>query len=152
MKRTGEKVLGWIGVAVNFLVIVLTAMGTVVMSAAFGSDQLQAELEADLANDPALNSEDIDMMLSVFSMFSAIGWFAVVVMVIGMILAIIGLIKINGNAKTAGILLIVSGALMVILTLGGSIIQSVLFIIAGIMCLARKPQVEPAEEETSTDY
>ncbi|GAK14552.1 DUF4064 domain-containing protein [Geomicrobium sp. JCM 19039] len=151
MKRTGEKVLGWIGVAVNFLIIVLTALGTVGMSALFGSDQMQAELEADLANDPALNSEDIDMVLSVFSMFSAIGWFAVVVMVIGMILAIIGLIKINGNAKTAGILLIVSGALMVILTLGGSIIQSVLFIIAGIMCLARKPKVEPAEE-TSTDY
>lgn len=60
--------------------------------------------------------------------------------VIGLAASIVGLIfacKVNKNSKTSGIVMIICG-MVIFLTNFFQIIPLVLFLIAGIMCLARK--------------
>ncbi|MBM7631645.1 DUF4064 domain-containing protein [Geomicrobium sediminis] len=143
MKRTGEKILSWIGNVINILMVIVLGFAAISLSS-LGGD-FEQELMNELQNDPAVTGEDAQMAADMLGMmgstFVGITWFAVIVMIVGTVLGIIGAIKITNNAKTAGILLLVAGGGMLLLTLGTTLIQSVLLIIAGIMCLARKPRV-----------
>ena len=64
-------------------------------------------------------------------------WMPLLIYSLGLILAIISLIKVNDSTKTTGVLFLTSGILMFILTLGASMIQSLFFIVAGILSLVR---------------
>ncbi|GAK09303.1 DUF4064 domain-containing protein [Geomicrobium sp. JCM 19038] len=148
MKRTGEKILSWIGNVINILMVVVVGFLAIGLSA-IGGD-FEQQMMTELENDPAFTGEEAQMAADMFGMmgstFVGLTWFALIVMIIGTVLGIIGAIKITKNAKTAGILLLVAGGGMLLLTVGTTLIQSVLLIIAGIMCLARKPQVTVNDE------
>ncbi|RWZ54540.1 DUF4064 domain-containing protein [Halobacillus fulvus] len=67
------------------------------------------------------------------------GWFVLAVHLAGLIAGLIAFVKIKDNPRASGILLVATGIIMLFLTLGATFIQSVLFIIAGIMCFVRQP-------------
>ncbi|WP_167751502.1 DUF4064 domain-containing protein [Lentibacillus salicampi] len=114
MKRTAEITLGVIALALQLLVIILLVSFMVFFSFQFP-----------------------EMMSEKFVPWYA--WFVVAVHATGFILGVIALVLLKSKPKTAGIVLIATSIVMLLLTLGGTLIQSALFIIAGIMCLARTP-------------
>ncbi|MFD2762481.1 DUF4064 domain-containing protein [Lentibacillus juripiscarius] len=114
MKRTAEITLGVIALALQLLVIILLVSLMVFFSSQFP-----------------------EMMSEKFVPWYA--WFVVAVHAAGFILGVIALVLLKSKPKTAGIVLIATSIVMLLLTLGATLIQSALFIIAGIMCLARKP-------------
>jgi len=114
LKRTGEMTLGIIALALQLLVIIL-----LVSSLAFFGLQF-----------PEVLSEKF---------VSWYAWFVVAVHVAGFISGVIALILLKDKPKISGIVLVATGIAMLLLTLGTTLIQSALFIIAGIMCLVRKP-------------
>ncbi|MBB6448367.1 hypothetical protein HNR44_000316 [Geomicrobium halophilum] len=146
MKRTGELVLGIIGVVINSIAAIIGTFMTISLQVGF--DQESDLIENELMNDPNIQAEEAEAVMGMMGMFAPMGWWIVAIHVIGLILGIIALVKLKNNGKAAGILFLVAGGGMLILTLGFTLIQSILFIIAGIMCLVRKPPVssEPPEE------
>ncbi len=69
-------------------------------------------------------------------------WYAWVVLgihILGFVLGIIALIILKKSPKKSGIILLATAILMLLLTIGATLIQSVLFFIVGIMCIVRKP-------------
>lgn len=117
MKRTPELVLGSIALGLQLLVILL-----VVPLLAFFSFQF-----------PELTSPKFEAWYA---------WFAVAVHIAGFFSGLVALISLKTNAKKAGIILLITGILMFFLTLGATLIQTVLFVIAGSMCLIRQSKQE----------
>ncbi|AXF56212.1 DUF4064 domain-containing protein [Salicibibacter kimchii] len=143
LKRTGEMSLGIIGVVVTFIVGLFVVIGTV------GYQSSMEMIEQEMMQDPTLSAQEAEAGAWALELFSSVGWWIFCMHLIGLVIGIIAVIKLNSNAKLAGILFLVSGGAMLILTLGTSFIQSVLFIIAGIMCLVRKSPVPQKEEHTT---
>lgn len=114
MKRTVEIVLGSIALALQLLVIIL-----VVPLLAFISLQF-----------PEIISPKFEAWYA---------WFVVIVLAVGFFLGIVALIILKNSPKRSGIIFIVTGIFMFFLTLGATLIQTVLFVIAGIMCIVRQP-------------
>lgn len=114
MKRTVETTLGVIALALQLLIIIL-----LVSLLAFFSFQFP------------------EMLSEKFVQWYA--WFVVAVHAAGFILGVIALILLKDKPKISGVVLIATSIVMLIFTLGATFIQSVLFIISGIMCLAKKP-------------
>ncbi|QQK81375.1 DUF4064 domain-containing protein [Salicibibacter cibi] len=141
MKRTGEMALGIIGVVITFVIGLLVVIGTI------GFQSFMGMVEQEMMQDPTLSAQEAEAGAWALGMFGSFGWWIFVMHIIGLVIGIIAVIKLNSNAKLAGILFLVSGGAMLILTFGTSIIQSVLLIIAGIMCLVRKPPVSLEEEK-----
>ncbi|WP_158589704.1 MULTISPECIES: hypothetical protein [Clostridia] len=113
MKRTAEITLGIIALALQLLIIIL-----LVSLLSFFSFQFP------------------EMLSTKFASWYA--WFVVAVHVTGFIFGVIALILLKDKPKISGIVLVAISIVMLILTLGATFIQSVLFIISGIMCLAKK--------------
>ncbi|KZE37001.1 hypothetical protein AV656_10475 [Bhargavaea cecembensis] len=145
-KRTGERVLGIIGLVFNVIGIILTFALNNFMKMLSTNPQFQQEFEAEIWNDPTLTESDaqaiVDMVYFGMDWMVSFGWFFIAALVISSVLIVIALIQLNKNAKLSGILFIIAGVLAGILTL-----SSILLYIAGIMCLVRKPPVA----ETSYD-
>ncbi|WP_169331775.1 DUF4064 domain-containing protein [Gracilibacillus halophilus] len=114
MKRTAEITLGIIALALQLLIIIL-----LVTFMAF------------------FNFQFPEMLSTKFVPWYA--WFVVAIHLVGFIFGVIALILLKDKPKTSGIVLVATSIVMLILTLGATIIQSVLFIISGIMCLAKNP-------------
>ena len=141
-KRTGEMVLGIIGIVFNVLGII----GVIIMNGftkMLSTDPaFREEFEAEIWNDPTISQSEaqdiIDIMYAVIDWMVGFGWFFVVALVISTVLAVVAVINLKKNAKLSGILFLVGGFLAGIISL-----TSILFYIAGIMCLVRKPPVEP---------
>lgn len=143
MKRTGEMVLGIIGVVITFLAFFLV-MFTVIGVQQADLTQMTNMIEQELANDPNIPAQEAEELSAmVLGVVSSAGWWFLAVHAIGLVLGIIALVKLNRNAKTAGILFLVAGGGLLLLTVGFSFLYAALFIIAGLMCLLRKPQVKP---------
>lgn len=117
MKRTAEIVLGSIALALQLFVIML-----VVPLLAFISLQF-----------PEILSPKFEAWYA---------WFVVIVLVVGFFLGVLSLIILKNSPKKSGIIFIVTGIFMFFLTLGATLIQTVLFLIVGIMCLTRKSVVD----------
>ncbi|MFC4410515.1 DUF4064 domain-containing protein [Chungangia koreensis] len=156
MKRTGEVVLGVIGSIFNVIGIIGLLFLMVGASGFMNSsdyelfmDQMQMEMQ----NDPNLTAEDAqivaDMMPAMFDAIGVFGWVFLVALIISLILAVIGIVKISKNSspKAAGALFIVAGIFAGILSL-----TSILFYIAAIMCFVRKPPVQDEFLEQREPY
>lgn len=143
-KRTGERVLGIIGLVFNILGVIMTLVVNSLMKSLTNDPQFQQEFEAEIWNDPTLTESDaqaiVDMMYIGMDWMVSFGWFFIAALVISSILIVIALINLNKNSKLSGILFIVAGVLAGIISL-----TSILLYIAGIMCFVRKP---PVEEES----
>ncbi|EZH65261.1 hypothetical protein DH09_16590 [Bacillaceae bacterium JMAK1] len=80
----------------------------------------------------------------------AFAWFVFAVHLIGLILVIITTIQIKKSARKAGLRLLIIGAIMLITTLGATLIQSVLFIVAGVLFMVRLQDRAPSTVAGST--
>ncbi|AJD90083.1 hypothetical protein JMA_07660 [Jeotgalibacillus malaysiensis] len=138
MKRTAEGVLTIIGIIVNLFMIV----GVFALGALFDDPAMQAEFEREFQNDPALADAGIDPSM-VTDMFAGLGVFFNVVVIVSTILSLVALfaMKRNKKPKLAGGLLIASTLVVGVGTVLIGWLPALLFLIAGIMCFARKPKV-----------
>ncbi|MFS0675028.1 DUF4064 domain-containing protein [Ornithinibacillus sp. 179-J 7C1 HS] len=139
MKRTAEITLGIIG-AVFY-----------VFSIAFGALRLWMENNKGYLQDYMYNNQDefqltnsdIDMLQEFFNLNLATGGPLLIILpILAIILGIVALVLLKGNKSpvAAGIIFIATGVLYVIITAGGGILSGILYLIAGILCLTRKPK------------
>ncbi|WP_445491639.1 DUF4064 domain-containing protein [Niallia sp. 03133] len=122
MKRTPEMVLGIIALVLQLLVIILGVFIALFIGIQF-PEQLPQSSEIWYA------------------------WLVLGIHVLGFVLGLAALFILKKAPKKSGIILLLTGILMLILTLGATLIQSVLFIIVGIMCFVRKPVIKNAKEQ-----
>ncbi|MFD2046418.1 DUF4064 domain-containing protein [Ornithinibacillus salinisoli] len=132
MKRTGEVILGIIGA---FLYGIL---------AFFGGLFLWLKNNPDLVQD-MLNESPEDLGVSLNDMIATMGTGGVYLLVSSLIAIVLGIIamfllKGNKNPKIAGIIFIVTSVIFAVITVGAGIFAGILYLIAGIMCLVRKPK------------
>src|SRR5690606_41681978 len=92
------------------------------------SDEVRAEVEKQVQDDPMMVQEDIDVLLW---LFSTGGWAIIIASIIGIILGIIAIIiiKCNKNPKLTDWMYIVVVVLIVIISLGLGFLPVLLFII-----------------------
>ena len=144
MKRTGEKVLSIIATILNVfgcgLLILMLFGSNMLLDAGMNDPIFQNELETEMYASGLTEAEIDDALLFMdgfLSVIGGIGWVFVVISVIAIVLGIVGAVKVNKNAKLAGILFIIAAVLSGIISLPG-----ILLIIAAIMCFVRKPKSE----------
>ncbi|KYH13707.1 DUF4064 domain-containing protein [Staphylococcus kloosii] len=126
IKRTAERVITWIGVALQALSVLIIGGLTLVML--FGG--MKEDMISDRGNLSASEAaSQANMALTFFISYSIIG-------IIVLIIAILSGMWIGKKDKLAGILLIIIGVLSIL----GNFICAILWIIAGIMLLVRKPK------------
>ncbi|MEB8094967.1 DUF4064 domain-containing protein [Staphylococcus caprae] len=130
IKRTGEKVLSWIGnilhlLYLGFIVLMVSMMGN--------KDFKDEMINSSQSSNPDVSSDQLNQY---YGMLSSMGTGFIIFLIALLILAIIGTILISKKPKVAGILLIIAG----IIGIFTSFIAGILWLIAGIMLLARKPK------------
>ncbi|MFD1363623.1 DUF4064 domain-containing protein [Lentibacillus salinarum] len=141
MSRTGEIVLTIIGAIVYFLFTIFGGF----MVWLFGNETVLDETTEEIQQ-PEIAAGDMEAALG---MMQGSGWFIIALSVIALILGILSILFVKGNnkPKAAGIILIVTAAVSTLITFGTLIFGGIFYLIAGIMCLARKapPQASPTE-------
>lgn len=142
MKRTAEIVLSIIGMCLYAL---MSLLGFVLLGLN-GNEDFTREMESIAADDPALNGVDI---AAIGDMVSAGGWYFIIVSILSIVIGIVCLVLLKGNKhpKAAGIILIVVAVLSTLGTFFLAIFSGLLYLIAGILCLVRKPK-----ETFNSDY
>ncbi|WP_227396454.1 DUF4064 domain-containing protein [Jeotgalibacillus aurantiacus] len=138
MKRTAEGVLTIIGIVINFLMI----GGALLILALFSDPVARQEFEMQFQADPALADAGVTPD-QVFGIVDSLGFAFNIVVIISIILSFVALfaMKRNKKPKLAGSLLIASALLVGVATILLGWLPALLFLIAGIMCFARKPKV-----------
>lgn len=136
MKRTAEIVLGIIG-----------ALGYALTAAIGGfliwmqnNKGVMEEMMTD-TGDPNMDVpiEDFEAMMD---MMGAGGWLLLVSSIVAIILGIVAMVLLKGNKKPviAGIILIAVAVIVAFITGGVGIVAGLFYLVAGIMCLVRKPK------------
>ena len=136
MKRTAEIVLGIIG-----------ALGYAFM-AALGGFMIWMQNNRDLMEETMTGTGDptTDLTMEEFEgmidLLGAGGWVLVASAIAAIVLGIVAMVLLKGNKKPviAGIIFIATAVIVAIITTGVGIIAGIFYLIAGIMCLVRKPQ------------
>lgn len=148
MKRTAEIVLTVIGIILNILMIA----GVYILNALFSDEQVREDFEREMQNDPAFADAGLDIA-GFYDILSGVGIYFNVVVIISTILSIIAVVVVRGNRKPklAGGLLLGSAVLVGLGTLLFGWLPSLLFLIAGIMCFARKPKIKEPVAQTHDD-
>ncbi|WP_010529207.1 DUF4064 domain-containing protein [Lentibacillus jeotgali] len=143
MSRTGEIVLTVIGALIYGFFTVVGGF----MVWLFNNEAIWNQASEEISQQqPEVASGDME---AVTEMFQGSGWFLIILTLISVILGIVCIVFMKGNKKpkAAGIILIVTAVLSTLITFGGMIFGGVFYLIAGIMCLARKAPA-PAAHET----
>ncbi|MEW9502313.1 DUF4064 domain-containing protein [Jeotgalibacillus marinus] len=141
MKRTAEIILTVIGVVINVLMIA----GAFILKPVFSDDQSRMEFEEIFQDDPVLAEAGLDPSV-IFDALNSLGVVFIIAVMISTILSIIAIVVVRGNRKPnlAGGLLIASTVVVGLGTFLFGWLPALLFLIAGIMCFARKPK-QPEE-------
>ncbi|MBS4217855.1 DUF4064 domain-containing protein [Bacillus sp. FJAT-49711] len=143
MKRTGEITLGIIGIILS----VLTALVGMFFMWISKSEEIKSFVFEESLNDPTVTPEDIELVLN---FMGGGGWALIIAAILGVILGIIGVIAIKGNKKPklAGAMFIIGTVLVGVISFGFGFLPAILYLIAGIMCFARKPSLpSPSDEQ-----
>ncbi|MED4941972.1 DUF4064 domain-containing protein [Heyndrickxia coagulans] len=135
MKRTAEIILSVIGAVLNGLAAILVFFGTAAMKSE-GINQMEARMKTDAS----IPEADFQTALHTIQ---ALGWGIAVVLVIGTAVGIFAAVQLRNNKspKLSGILLIIGAMLVFFFTVGFGVLPALLYLIAGIMSLVRKPPV-----------
>ncbi|MGE8078676.1 DUF4064 domain-containing protein [Peribacillus loiseleuriae] len=134
MKRTGEYILAIVGILLS---IILTFIG-ILFIALKQNDGIRQAIEGELTNDPTITMEDLSMVMDAIGGF---GWMIIVASGIGIVLGLVSIFILKSERQTmAGVFFIITAVLVGLLSVGLGLLQAVLFLIAGIMCLVRKPK------------
>lgn len=132
MKRTGEKVLVWIGIILQFILIFLMAIITPFLNDVSVKNELADAIYNSSMYDQGKPQIDASNLVDVASQIFLL---ALVIVIICTVLAIIFALFINKIPKVVGVCFILLG-IVTVLTLNW--LTAVLWLIAGIMLLARK--------------
>lgn len=136
MKRTGEIVLGVIGAVFYAFVTVIGAMLVWVDN---NKGQVQDFFQDMAQEDPNLSMTDLN---SVLDSLGSGGMLLLIMSIVAIILGIVSIVLIKGNKKpkAAGIIFIATAVVFTVISFGMGLIGGIFYLIAGIMCLARKPK------------
>ncbi|MEB7802075.1 DUF4064 domain-containing protein [Staphylococcus xylosus] len=132
MKRTGEKVLVWIGIILQFILIFLMAIITPFLNDVSVKNELADAIYNSSMYDQGKPQIDASNLVDVASQIFLL---ALVIVIICTVLAIIFALFINKIPKVVGVCFILLG-IVTVLTLNW--LTAVLWLIAGIMLLVRK--------------
>ncbi|PAE08178.1 hypothetical protein CHI12_07790 [Terribacillus saccharophilus] len=92
----------------------------------------------DIRNDPEFTAEEADI---VSNLFGGIGWYYVIVSAIAAILGVVALVLLRRNNKStvSGVIFIVTAVLSALLTIFVATVPAILYLVAGILAIVRKP-------------
>ncbi|HLR09354.1 MAG TPA: DUF4064 domain-containing protein [Bacillota bacterium] len=135
MKRTTEMILSIIGM---FLYFCITAIGGFYVWMT-RSEEMMEKVREQMLHDQGLAASEIDEILQVAGPLS---WMITIGGLLAIILGIVAMIMLKGNKnpKAAGITLLVVGAATILIAFPHGIFIGMFYLIAGILCLARKPR------------
>lgn len=136
MKRTAEIILGIIG-AVGYAF--MAALGGFMLWMQNNRDVMEEMMTG--TGDPTtdFSMEEFEAMMDVLGTG---GWVLLASSIAAIILGILAMVLLKGNKKPmiAGIIFIATAVIVAFITGGAGIIAGIFYLIAGIMCLVRKPQ------------
>ncbi|MGE6752705.1 DUF4064 domain-containing protein [Rossellomorea sp. NPDC071047] len=140
VKRTGEVVMGVIGIILSALFSIIG----IVVNMGMSDPEVMSQLEEGMESDP--NMQNAEMTAGDLSSFinaaESAGSYLVILGIIASILGIIAVLTIVKNKKPvlSGIMFIIASLVIGIGTIGFGFIPGLLFLIAGIMAFVRKPK------------
>ncbi|RAZ81438.1 DUF4064 domain-containing protein [Planococcus halotolerans] len=137
MKRTAEIVLGIIG-ALGYAF--MAAIGGFMLWMQNNRDLIETELTTG-TGDPTTDFS-MEEFEAAMDMLGAGGWIVLISAIAAIVLGIVAMVLLKGNKKpvVAGIIFIATAVIISITTTGLGVIAGIFYLIAGIMCLVRKPQ------------
>lgn len=136
MKSTVETVLGIMG-ALGYAF--MAALGGFMIWMQNNRDMMEETMTG--TGDPTtdLTMEEFEGMIDILGTG---GWVLVASAIAAIVLGIFAMVLLKGNKKPviSGIIFIATAVIVAIITTGVGIIAGIFYLIAGIMCLVRKPQ------------
>ncbi|XXM71044.1 DUF4064 domain-containing protein [Lysinibacillus sphaericus] len=135
VKRTGEVVMGIIGIILSALFSIIG----IVTNMSIDDPMVMEEMEKMIQSDPAITTQDSSFILGIAE---SMGWYLILIGVIASILGLIAVLTIVKNRKpiVSGIMFILAALVIGVGTIGFGFIPGLLFLIAGIMAFVRKPK------------
>lgn len=147
MKRTGEIILTSIGLVLSFL-------GTLIITIVlfFTNTDTLKDVVKEGAQEEGV-TENLGDIESYLNVALGVGWIIIVILLISLILAAVSIYFFAGNKKpiAASVIIIIVAIIITIGTAFAGIVPGVLYLIAGIMGLVRKPPItnDPHVPETN---
>lgn len=148
MKRTAEIILGIIGALVfGVFAIIGGIMVWLHNNEALIEDILNDETAQDM---PEVSMMDFNEFIRVMG---DAGWQITIISIISIVLGIVAMVLLKGNKnpKAAGIIFIVTTVIVGFMNLPIGIFAGIFYLIAGILCLARKPKTTETVIENPSD-
>ncbi|QTC42681.1 DUF4064 domain-containing protein [Bacillus sp. V3] len=135
VKRTGEFVMGIIGIVLSALFSIIG----IVTNMSIDDPMVMQEMEKMIESDPAITTQDSTFIIGIAE---SMGWYLILIGVIASILGLIAVLTIVKNRKPilSGIMFILAALVIGLGTIGFGFIPGLLFLIAGIMAFVRKPK------------
>ena len=131
IQRKGELILSWIGNGLHLLYVFLIGIFFIMTQTSdFKNGMIQGIIEE--------NPGEYDLAYQTYNLMLGLGVVFIIILLILLIVSIVAAILIGKNAKVSGILLVITGIIGLFL----SFMAGVLWLIAGIMLLVRKPQTQ----------
>ena len=131
IQRKGELILSWIGNGLHLLYVFLIGIFFIMTQTSdFKNGLIQGFIEE--------NPGEYDLAYQTYNLMLGLGVVFIIILLILLIVSIVAAILIGKNAKVSGILLVITGIIGLFL----SFMAGVLWLIAGIMLLVRKPQTQ----------
>ncbi|OZU87747.1 hypothetical protein CIL03_15385 [Virgibacillus indicus] len=138
MKRTAEIILGIIGALVFGI---FTVIGAVMVWLHNNEGLIEDILNEETAQDfPEISMMNFNDFIRVMG---EAGWQIVIISLIAIMLGIVAMVLLKGNKKptAAGIIFIATTVIVAFINMPIGIFAGIFYLIAGILCLARKPKV-----------
>ncbi|WP_226674634.1 DUF4064 domain-containing protein [Rossellomorea aquimaris] len=140
VKRTGEVVMGVIGIVLSALFSIIG----IVLNMGMQSPDVMSQIEEGMESDPNLQESGMTAgdMNSIMEAAESMGSYLVILGIIASIIGIIAVLTIVKNRKPvlSGIMFIIAALIIGLGTVGFGFIPGLLFLIAGIMAFVRKPK------------
>lgn len=131
IQRKGELTLSWIGNGLHLLYVFLIGIFFIMTQTSdFKNGMIQGVIEE--------NPGEYDLAYQTYNIMLGLGVVLIIILLILLIVSIVAAILIGKNTKVSGILLVITGIIGLFL----SFMAGVLWLIAGIMLLVRKPQTQ----------
>ncbi|MEI2663197.1 DUF4064 domain-containing protein [Rossellomorea sp. LJF3] len=140
VKRTGEVIMGVIGIVLSALFSIIG----IVLNMGMNSPEVMSQIEEGMESDPNLQESGMTTgdMSAIMETAESMGSYLVILGIIASILGIIAVMTIVKNKKPvlSGIMFIIAALVIGLGTIGFGFIPGLLFLIAGIMAFVRKPK------------
>ncbi|MGG1632622.1 MULTISPECIES: DUF4064 domain-containing protein [Rossellomorea] len=140
VKRTGEVVMGVIGIILSALFSIIG----IVLNMGMSNPEVMSQLEEGMESDPNIQNAEMTAgdLSSIINAAESTGSYLVILGIIASILGIIAVLTIVKNKKPvlSGIMFIIAALVIGLGTIGFGFVPGLLFLIAGIMALVRKPK------------